>query len=162
MKVTSYGHCPGSVDVVRQVGIDPKQPTAIAARGCAIEVNHLPRRMHAGVCPPGTNDFDRFVRHRRNGVFDQRLDADTGLLPLPAIVSSTIVLDAERGAHIGSGWLSARQRIQQLLRLLLLTLVTLIKHLFQNAASTAGIAHIDVRARQIELGTHFRHCTSVV
>ena len=55
--------------------------------------------MHSGVRAARTNDLHRFIRHDREGFFETLLYAETGLLTLPAVVSGSVVFDAERDAN---------------------------------------------------------------
>src|SRR5690606_3431724 len=88
---------------------------------------------------------------------------------LPAAIARTLVLHPEgdpvnaRGSHFGCLWLvlldrfshSSAQAGHQLPRFVLLVLVTLAQHLVEDVAGAFVVAHVDVGARQVELGGGF-------
>jgi hypothetical protein len=55
-------------------------------------------RMNASIGSTGTDRFDRLVRHFREGIFHDSLDADTVSLTLPAVIGCAVVLDTECNA----------------------------------------------------------------
>lgn len=56
--------------------------------------------MHAGIGAAGTNDLDGLIGYQRERFLETLLYPDTGLLTLPAIVRSPVILDAERDANV--------------------------------------------------------------
>jgi len=113
-------------------------------------MHNLVRRVYAGVGTTGTDDFHWMVGDNTERFFHTLLDTEPGSLALPAVIRRTVVFDTERNAHnepesVGLAW----QRIEQLLCLLLLPLVALVENLFENAASTCRITHINVRTGEI-------------
>lgn len=91
---------PGYIDVVGQVAICAKKPTAIAAYAPRIEMHHLTRCVHTSVCTARADDLDGFVGNLRQRLFKTLLYAQPSLLTLPAIVTRAVVFDAERYANV--------------------------------------------------------------
>ena len=85
---------PTQIDIVRQLRVDAQQPSALSAFCMGIKVGDLAAGMHAGVCAAGTDDFAEFVCNAGYCILYNGLDADTAFLPLPAVVSGTVVLNA--------------------------------------------------------------------
>ena len=56
--------------------------------------------MHTRIGAARTNDVDDFIRHFCQRFFEALLNAETGLLTLPAVVTRPVVFDAERDANI--------------------------------------------------------------
>ena len=54
------------------------------------------------------------------------------------------------------------QRIDQLLRLLLLRGATLVEHFFEDTECAINIAHVDIGTCEIQLGTYLGHGTRFV
>ena len=160
MKVIDDRFCPRDIDVVRQVAVGAQQPPALRALAAGFEMNDLARGVHPGVGATGTNHFYGFIGNNRQRLFQTLLHTDTGLLALPPVVPGAVVFDAERDANVRDSL--AGKRVEQVLRLLALAIVTFVQHLFENAACASGIAHIDVSARQVELGAHLGHRACLV
>ena len=85
---------PTQIDIVRQLRVDAQQPSALSALCLGIEVGDLAAGMHAGIRATGTDDFAEFVGDAGYCILYNGLDTDTAFLPLPAVISSTVVLNA--------------------------------------------------------------------
>ena len=59
-------------------------------------MHHLAGAMDTGVGAAGAKDGNRFVRHLRERLFQLLLHAAHFVLPLPAVIFATVVLDAQR------------------------------------------------------------------
>ena len=94
MKFTVHRRSKGHVDIIGQVGIDSEKPSSHRAIDVRVEVGDLTHRVNAGVRPAGTDYLDVFVGHRCDRFFQPLLYADTRILPLPAYVFSTVILNA--------------------------------------------------------------------
>ena len=58
-------------------------------------MHHLPRAVNAGIGAARTEDAYRFIRYLRERFLQLLLDAAHLILPLPAIVFTAIVFNAE-------------------------------------------------------------------
>jgi hypothetical protein len=160
MKVINNGFCPRDIDVVWHIAVGAQQPSALRALAAGFEMNDLARGVHPGVGAAGTDHFYGFIGDNRQRLFQALLYTDTGLLPLPAVVPGAVVFDAERDANVRDSL--AGKRVEQLLRLLALTIVTLVQHLFENAPCASGVTHVNVGTRQVKLGAHLGHRACLV
>ena len=95
MELVVHGLRPGNCYVVRKIGVRTQQPASLAALTTGVEVDDLPRGMHASVGATGTGDFDRFVGDAAKRFFHVRLHTVTGALPLPTVVRGSVVLNAQ-------------------------------------------------------------------
>jgi hypothetical protein len=62
-------------------------------------MDNLSGGMHTRIGAAGANDVDDFIRHSCQRFFEALLNAETGLLTLPAVVIRPVVFDAERDAN---------------------------------------------------------------
>ena len=90
---------PHDADVVRQITVRPKQPSAIITPTLSIEMNYLPGRVNTCIGATGTGHLDRMVGNQGEGFFNALLYAQAGFLALPTVVRRTVVLNAECDAH---------------------------------------------------------------
>ena len=100
MKCIVYAMRPRDVNIVGKVAVRAEQPAAVATFALSIEMHNLPAGMYPCVSTPCAGDFNRFVRDHGQRLFEALLHAKAGLLTLPAVVSRTVVFDAERDANV--------------------------------------------------------------
>jgi len=91
---------PYDADVVRKIAVGAQQPAAIVAATGRIEMNDLSGGMDTGIGAAGAGDFKLVIGHRAQRFFDALLNAEACFLPLPAVIRSPVVLNAERNAHL--------------------------------------------------------------
>ena len=94
---------PAYGDIGREIGVRAQQPTALAALTSCIEMCDLAARMHTGIRSTGAANFHRLVSNCRQRGFYASLNSLTNALPLPAIVRSTVVLDADSDSQSSAG-----------------------------------------------------------
>ena len=91
---------PGDTYVVGKITVGTQQPASPTTFAPGVEVHHLSRCMNTCVGAAGANHFDRFVRNQRKCLFHPLLHTETGLLPLPAIITGAVVFDAQCDANV--------------------------------------------------------------
>jgi len=102
MKIFGDRQRPAYADVIGKTAVGAQHPATPAAFASRIEMNDLARRVHAGIRAARTNDVNGFIGNQRKRFLEALLNANTGLLALPASVRSPVILDAERDANVGA------------------------------------------------------------
>lgn len=100
MKLIIDATYPVGVDVIGEIAIGAEQPPTISPLAVGVEMHDLTRGMHAGVGAPGTGGCDGLVGNNAQRLFDALLNATPVVLTLPAIVSGTVVFNADGDSHI--------------------------------------------------------------
>ena len=95
MKRVGYRPRIQDTDVVRKIRIDTQQPRPRFTAGIGIEVNHLTRGMHTGICATCADTGDAFVCNATNRLIQAVLNAGSVGLNLPTAIRSAIVLDTQ-------------------------------------------------------------------
>lgn len=90
---------PGHADIVGETAVCSQEPAASTALTLGIEVDDLTRGMNAGVGAAGAYDLNRPVGNGFKRLLQALLNAETGLLTLPAVVIGPVVFDAERDSN---------------------------------------------------------------
>ena len=84
---------------VGEKGIDAAYPGGEWPAYRRIEMNDLPGRMHARICSPSTNDFDRHASNLLQRRFERVLDGVSTGLCLPAAKSAPVILNTQSKPH---------------------------------------------------------------
>lgn len=111
-------------------------------------MDDLSAGVHACIRPSRAVDRDWLVCDFRNRRRETCLDATAVTLLLPADEIRTVVLEPQGySRHRRPGASRRLKRVNEALGLLLLAAVALVENLFENAARTLGITHVDVGTR---------------
>ena len=89
---------PAHRDLIGQVRVHAQGPSTLGARGCRVEMHHLPGRMHPGIGAPGTMHPHRLISDPRQRLLQHLLHTQRMVLILPAAVLAAEVFDTERDA----------------------------------------------------------------
>ena len=94
------GVYPGHVDVIGKIAVRPEQPATRTSFAACIKVDYLARCVHARVGSTRADDLYRFIGDQCECFFETLLYAQSGFLPLPAVITRAVVFDAGRDANI--------------------------------------------------------------
>lgn len=91
-------------NIVRQRGIDAHDPGSQVAHCRGIKMHHLVTGMDAGVRSARTDQVHGLIRHPRDCPRELRLDrTNPGLLQLPAMKRSAVILQREHNPAVADG-----------------------------------------------------------
>lgn len=97
MEIMIDDACPAHSHRRRQHAVGATQPCLLASVDLTIKVHNLPRRMHAGIGSPGTNQIHRMSCNPGQGILKSGLYSghDWIALPLPTMEGGAVIFDAE-------------------------------------------------------------------
>ena len=82
-------------DIVGKKAVQPFQNFFGFQPGAAVKINHLPSSMHSGIGASRSPHTHLASQHNAEAGFDCFLDGKASGLPLPSVISGTVVLQYE-------------------------------------------------------------------